>query len=152
MAQANDDNTSAADNVTRFPGAGPEPSPRSRTESAPSASRPKDSRAAARQAKKRSKIKADREATKDAPAARQASARGVVTEELVCTYPASAVQPVTPPASFQPQRKQSVTPSAPLASDELHVSAQRPGRGIRLAGRLRRSSRHRHVLIISPFH
>jgi len=50
-----DNDTAAADNVHPFPGATPEPQPRPTVRS-------KDRRAAARQARKRSKIKADRDA------------------------------------------------------------------------------------------
>jgi hypothetical protein len=55
MVQATDDDTGTADNVHPFPAPPPEPLPQSRR-------RGKDRRAAARQAKRRSKIKPDRDA------------------------------------------------------------------------------------------
>jgi hypothetical protein len=62
MAQVTEDDTTVGDNIHRFPSLPPEPPQRSRR-------RGKDRRAAARQAKKRSKINADRDAgqIKDAP-------------------------------------------------------------------------------------
>src|SRR5712671_2018134 len=62
MVQATEGDAAAADNVRPFPGAGPEPPPDRKARS-------KDRRAAARQAKKRSKNKSDRDAkpAKDAP-------------------------------------------------------------------------------------
>src|SRR6266404_4325955 len=54
--QTTEGDAAAADNVRPLPGTTPEPPPRSRR-------RGKDRRAAARQAKKRSKIKADRDAS-----------------------------------------------------------------------------------------
>jgi uncharacterized coiled-coil protein SlyX len=89
MVQATDDEATTADNVHPFPSAGAEPPPRSKR-------RGKDRRAAARQAKRRSNIKADRDAKPDkdalvyappiAPIATQAEGDRV-------TLPA----PVTPP-------------------------------------------------------
>jgi hypothetical protein len=88
MVQATDDDATTADNVHPFPGAGAEPPPRPR--------RSKDRRAAARQAKKRSKIKADRDASHDKDALVYAPPIAPVVTQADgdrVTLPA----PVTPP-------------------------------------------------------
>jgi hypothetical protein len=89
MVQATDDDATTADNVHPFPGAGAEPPLRSRR-------RGKDHRAAARQAKSRSKTKGDRDGSiaKDVPvyAPPIASAVAQADGDRV-TLPA----PVTPP-------------------------------------------------------
>jgi hypothetical protein len=84
MVQASDSDTTASDNVHPFPGAGPDPQPRART-------RGKDRRAAARQAKKRSKIKADRDAKPDKDAL-------VYAPPIAPTITQSDVEDVTLPA------------------------------------------------------
>jgi hypothetical protein len=89
MVQATDDDATTADNVHPFPSAGAEPPPRSRR-------RGKDRRAAARQAKSRSKNKIDRDAghNKDALVYAPPIAPIVTrTERDAVTLPA----PVTPP-------------------------------------------------------
>jgi hypothetical protein len=97
MAQTNNDDTTIEDdNVTPFPGAGPDPQPRPRA-------RQKDRRAAARQAKRRSKIKPDRDATpdKDVPpsSADAPPIAPTVTHREIDTPPAR----ITLPAERQPR-------------------------------------------------
>ena len=100
MVEVTDSDIAAGDNVHPFPSTAPEPPPRSRR-------RGKDRRAAARQAKKRSKIKADRDASyaKDAL---------VYAPPIAPTVTQSDVEDVTPtaprwcntPASEQPPKRQ----------------------------------------------
>jgi len=84
MVQATEGDTAAADNVHPFPSTAPEPQQR------PSG-RSKDRRAAARQAKKRSKIKADRDAS-------AAKAPPVYAPPIAPTVTQSDVDDVTLPA------------------------------------------------------
>jgi len=83
MVQATDDDATTADNVHPFPSTAPEPPPRSRR-------RGKDRRAAARQAKRRSNIKADRDAKPD-------KAPTVYAPPIAPTVTQSDVEDVTPP-------------------------------------------------------
>src|SRR2546428_7718432 len=113
MTMATDGDTTAADNVHPFPSAAPEPQPRHNVRS-------KDRRAAARQAKKRSKIKADRDERH--PKDVLVSAPQTVTQ--------TARNGVTP--SRETLRTRSNAPA--LVHDiDARASGQRHGRGIRFA-------------------
>ena len=81
------DTDAPTDNVARFPGPTPEPQPRPR-------GRSKDHRAAARQAKKRSKIKANR----DAGPAKNPPPPSADAAPIAPTVARSGVEDVTPPA------------------------------------------------------
>jgi hypothetical protein len=106
MVQATDGDATATDNVHPFPSAGAEPPPRSRR-------RGKDRRAAARQAKKRSKIKADRDAKPDKDAL-------VYAPPIAPTITQSDVEDVTLPAHATAPRWRSA-PASQRAAEHHRI-------------------------------
>jgi len=117
MAEATEGDTEAADNIHPFPGAGGEQPPRSRR-------RGKDRRAAARQAKRRSKIKPDRDASaaKATPVSALPIAPTITQSDVDdVTLPAHATAPrwrntpASQRAAEQPPKRQPRYASIPLA-------------------------------------
>jgi hypothetical protein len=136
--------------VTPFPGADGAPLPHSKQ-------RPKDSRAAARQARKRSKNKAHRDTSRggadarapsvahlDAPPIATEDAPSAIVEERVCSYPVDPPRARDLPWLPQPDaggarsNVQAIGNGVHLPSGSAHMRpreahAQRHGRGIRFA-------------------
>jgi hypothetical protein len=106
MAQADSDDTSA-DNVTQFPGAEPQ-HPRDATGAERQARWRQNQRNGTRKKISKNKSKASTVTHTVTPAVTPSivppDAPPTVTETLVCTYPASAIQPIVPPPPFEPPR------------------------------------------------